>query len=409
MGTSFDLHSGSAIPREERVKFFTLSSANGGEDILNSVVVDSNSNSSKPNSLVNRKRKLTQQEKELLNFEKACLICQEKTVDAIYSPCFHGGVCFTCAKDNLVRKNSCYYCREVCYLLIQNVFKVYQVKPSTANSTYYRVVKAFFVYDKREESLYDQYVQEIEQEEAEAQRVLSVIEPVREIAESNPPVLVVPAPIRINETVNTDDNHGSEGAINHGLTLEIPLQRNPSKTNSVNNQSDDAAEFMEGGRDRLKSDNVTSHDNRLPPVDRRVRLESFDAMFTGGVTSNEVSPHLGPQGKSIDPARSPHLGSFSAKSKSASIESLHDNWENSDQGKEPAAADHKEPMSPSFANTLQVQKGVEDSPQPRSPGPPKLLLPRSPIQNRQIVPANIVASRIALNQIEEVEEHLDHD
>lgn len=99
------------------MKFFAISSLNGGDDILNSVMVDNHSNSSKPNSLVNRKRKLTLQEKELLNFDKQCLICRENTVDAIYSPCFHGGVCFVCAKDNLVRKNSCYYCREVDFRL----------------------------------------------------------------------------------------------------------------------------------------------------------------------------------------------------------------------------------------------------------------------------------------------------
>ena len=57
--------------------------------------------------------KMTKNEKDLLNLEKKCMICMERLVDAIMSPCHHGGVCFECAKTALDNRNSCYYCRDV--------------------------------------------------------------------------------------------------------------------------------------------------------------------------------------------------------------------------------------------------------------------------------------------------------
>lgn len=48
------------------------------------------------------------------------------------------------------------------------MFKVYQVKPSSNNLGYYRVVKAYFIYDHREEHVYQQYANELEAMEAEA-------------------------------------------------------------------------------------------------------------------------------------------------------------------------------------------------------------------------------------------------
>lgn len=73
-------------------------------------------NSRKPkqrDTIITRKRKLTKDERELFNFDKNCIICMERQVDAIVSPCHHGGICFDCAKITLETKNSCYYCRDV--------------------------------------------------------------------------------------------------------------------------------------------------------------------------------------------------------------------------------------------------------------------------------------------------------
>lgn len=40
------------------------------------------------------------------------------------------------------------------HCIIKNVFKVYLVKPASNNLGYYRVVKAYFIYDHREEHVY---------------------------------------------------------------------------------------------------------------------------------------------------------------------------------------------------------------------------------------------------------------
>ena len=62
-------------------------------------------------------KRLSKAEQDMLDFDKNCLICMTRKINAIYSPCNHGGVCFECAKINLIRRNSCYYCRDVidCY------------------------------------------------------------------------------------------------------------------------------------------------------------------------------------------------------------------------------------------------------------------------------------------------------
>lgn len=104
----------------------------------------------KRSSMVKKKRRLTKEEKELLSFEKKCLICMENLVDCIMSPCNHGGVCFYCAKTSLNNKNSCYYCRDVRLRINQNVLRVYQVKGSTCNPGIYKVVRSYLVYDSRE-------------------------------------------------------------------------------------------------------------------------------------------------------------------------------------------------------------------------------------------------------------------
>ena len=270
----------------------------------------------------------------------------------------------------------------------QNVFKVYQVKQSKANTAYYRVVKAFFVYDKREESLYDQYVQEIEEEEAEAQRALAA-----QPSQPDPSHLPVPAAVRINETMNTEETPASETVNNQGLTLDLPLQRNPSKTNSMNQLSEDE---QDQGRERLKSENVNAvNDHKSPLMDRRVRLESFDAMFNGTVTSNEFSPRLGSKQRSVDGPKSPFLGS--AKSKSASVESLQDPADHMEEAQELGAKILREPTSPT----------TEESGLPKPQ--PKLGVGRSQGPSRPGIPAGTLGSRVTLNQIEEVEEHLDHD
>lgn len=100
--------------------------------------------------MLKKTRKLTKEEKELLNFEKKCLICMENLVDCIMSPCNHGDVCFHCAKTSLNNKNSCYYCRDVRLRINQNVLRVYQVKASTSNPSIYKVVRSYLVYDSRE-------------------------------------------------------------------------------------------------------------------------------------------------------------------------------------------------------------------------------------------------------------------
>lgn len=271
----------------------------------------------------------------------------------------------------------------------QNVFKVYQVKQSKASTAYYRVVKAFFVYDKREESLYDQYVQEIEEEEAEAERALAVLP-----NQSDSSQLPVPAAVRINETMNTEETPASETINNHGLTLDIPLQRHPSKTSSTNQLSEDD---QDPARERLKSENVNAlNDHKSPLMDIRVRLESFDAMFNGTVTSNDLSPQFESRQRSVDGPKSPFLGS--AKSKSASVESLHDPVDHMDEVQESGTKILREPTSPT----------IEESGQSKPP-PQKLAVGRSPGPNRPGLPVAALGSRVALNQIEEVEEHLDHD
>lgn len=269
------------------------------------------------------------------------------------------------------------------------MFKVYQVKQSKANTAYYRVVKAFFVYDKREESLYDQYVQEIEEEEAEAQRALAA-----QPNQSDSSHLPLPAAVRINETTNTEETPASETVNNHGLTLDIPLQRNPSKTNSMNQLSEDE---HDPARERLRSENVNAtNDHKSPMMDRRVRLESFDAMFNGTVTSNDLSPQLGPRQRSVEGPKSPFLGS--AKSKSASVESLQDPADHMDEVQESGSKILIEPTSPTTE-----ESGLS------KPQPQKLAVGRSPGPNRPGLPTAAIGSRVALNQIEEVEEHLDHD
>jgi len=148
------------VPGEEKVKLFNLSAVNQDEFILSSVCFEPKSKGSKRESVVTRTKRMNKQEKELLNFEKKCIICMENLVDAIMSPCHHGGVCFGCAKIALDNKNSCYYCRE-------NVFKVYQVKPSKNNPGFYKVVNAYFIYDQREEHVYEQYANEADDEDEE--------------------------------------------------------------------------------------------------------------------------------------------------------------------------------------------------------------------------------------------------
>lgn len=154
--------------RDENVKFFNISSADGEQMILNSLVVPAADQVDQGPGRKGLKRdpvkRLSKAEQDMFNFSKKCLICMENKVDCIYSPCNHGGVCFECAKINLIRKNSCYYCREVA-ASHQNVFKVYQVQPSAENKKFFRVVKAYFIYDKREEKLYQEFASDSNLEE----------------------------------------------------------------------------------------------------------------------------------------------------------------------------------------------------------------------------------------------------
>lgn len=281
------------------------------------------------------------------------------------------------------------------------------MKQSKASTSYYRVVKAFFVYDKREESLYDQYVQEIEEEEAEAQRAVAA--PLTPSDISQQPPLPLPAAVRINETVHTEETpasetHNNQNNNNHGLTLDIPLQRHPSKTNSAHQLSEEDHDI---GRDRLRSENanVGNNDNKSPLImDKRVRLESFDAMFGATVNSNELSPQLGQPKRSIEAMKSPFLDS--AKSKSASVESLQDVGEKTDEMLfESGSKIFKEPNSPSQDGSG-AQKTLEEQALPKSS---KVGVGRSQTPNRTGVPAVALNSKAALNQIEEVEENLDHD
>lgn len=149
--------------REEQVKFFNLSSVDGEQVVLSSLVVAAADQVDQAPGRKGLKRDpvkhLSKAEQDMFDFSKKCLICMENKVDCIYSPCNHGGVCFECAKINLIRRNSCYYCRDVASPH-QNVFKVYQVQPSTENKKFFRVVKAYFIYDRREEKLYQEFASE---------------------------------------------------------------------------------------------------------------------------------------------------------------------------------------------------------------------------------------------------------
>ena len=69
-------------------------------------------NKCKESQSINNKRP-TNEGRNVIDFEKKCLICMERNVDAIVSPCLHGGICFECAKITLDVRNSCYYCRDV--------------------------------------------------------------------------------------------------------------------------------------------------------------------------------------------------------------------------------------------------------------------------------------------------------
>lgn len=110
-----DLNEKKKKSRNQDKRVISVSLVNENEDfILNSVLLDPrNSKNKKKHRTISSKKIITKEEKDLLDFNKDCLICMEKKIDAIMSPCNHGGVCFECAKKNLNTKNACYYCREV--------------------------------------------------------------------------------------------------------------------------------------------------------------------------------------------------------------------------------------------------------------------------------------------------------
>ena len=45
--------------------------------------------------------------------KEECSICLTNKPTCIYEPCFHGGMCLTCATKNYTRMGKCYICREV--------------------------------------------------------------------------------------------------------------------------------------------------------------------------------------------------------------------------------------------------------------------------------------------------------
>jgi hypothetical protein len=92
----------------------------------------------------------------------------ERLVDAIMSPCHHGGVCFKLHLHSFGQSQFVLLLQRRTHCIIKNVFKVYQVKPASNNLGYYRVVNAYFIYDHREEHVYQQYANELEAMEAEA-------------------------------------------------------------------------------------------------------------------------------------------------------------------------------------------------------------------------------------------------
>lgn len=113
------------LNKEESVLFFNLCEEPNQPSVLNSLSIKNNSSKSqaadqrpdlrslRKDSMMARSLKISKKEQDLFNSDSQCIICVDAKADVIYSPCNHGGVCFECAKRNLAKKNSCYYCRKV--------------------------------------------------------------------------------------------------------------------------------------------------------------------------------------------------------------------------------------------------------------------------------------------------------
>lgn len=52
-------------------------------------------------------------QESLKDLPQVCLVCFEKTADAVFMNCGHGGICYDCSLDVLKKSGECHLCREV--------------------------------------------------------------------------------------------------------------------------------------------------------------------------------------------------------------------------------------------------------------------------------------------------------
>lgn len=175
-------------------------------------------------------------------------------------------------------------------LLTKNVFKVYQVKPSESNSGFFKVVKAYFIYDRREEHVYQEFEAQLDAMERE--------EAANAANNPNPTTNQNPnAPISTNAiTRNRPRTHSQDSPQISTPPERAGIEASPALIRSS------LREWVLKSRnltpaDEQRDNNSANRDSKnnseeMNEVGGRKRVESFEIDF-GGLSRSNSSASIG--------------------------------------------------------------------------------------------------------------------
>lgn len=166
------------------------------------------------------------------------------------------------------------------------MFKVYQVKPSEHNPGFFKVVKAYFIYDRREEHVYQEYeaqLDQIEREEAE-----------RQANQAENPDMEVPSPAHVRTT--SQDSNPLPNPPSNSMPDNSPgLARSSMREWVLRSRNINAQdEPGDGSANRASRKNS----EELNEVGGRKRVESFEIEhLSRSNSSGSIGDKLGADGK----------------------------------------------------------------------------------------------------------------
>lgn len=169
------------------------------------------------------------------------------------------------------------------------MFKVYQVKPSDTNPGFFKVIKAYFIYDRREEHVYQEYEAQLDalnREEGSNPRAERTESNPNSRSNSRPNQIEIPPVNRVNRI----GDQQSPTLIRSSMREWV--LRSPSP-----NVNDDSQKDQSGSANK---DSRNPSDD-LNDVGGRKRVESFEIDFGGLSRSNSSGsiPENLPNGKPI--------------------------------------------------------------------------------------------------------------